>query len=59
MTPTKVTMGYTIRGHWVAVWEADKHKLIGPFSTHAEANIVAQQQANKLGLHGMYHGVAS
>ncbi|WP_183364838.1 hypothetical protein [Gellertiella hungarica] len=52
-------MGYTIRGHWVAVWEADKHKLIGPFSTHAEANIVAQQQANKLGLHGMYHGVAS
>jgi hypothetical protein len=59
MTDKCVSMGTTGRGHWVAVHEGENHRLIGPLPTRAEANQIAAEESDRIGLHGMYRGIPS
>ncbi|EJL54882.1 hypothetical protein PMI09_02198 [Rhizobium sp. CF122] len=52
-----VSTGWTSRGHWVAIRENDITELLGPYPTAAEAQRVAAEESDRLGLRGMYRGV--
>lgn len=52
-----VSIGFTMRGHWVAVTEDGASKIHGPLTSHAEATAIAAAECKRLGLPPAYVGV--
>jgi len=52
-----VSIGFTMRGHWVAVTEDGASKIHGPLTSHAEATTIAADECKRLGLPPAYVGV--
>lgn len=53
-----VSIGWTHRGHWVAVTEHGDRKILGPYPSRGAAAQVAADECTRLGMRGFYRGVS-